>query len=102
MNSDVVYGVIREPLSAPYLIVVRLGQNMVKFDLYLCKTLTPTPYLASTRSPLLRMNNTNIRITPCPDRTRQVWWGVRDLNPRPRRYERPALTTELTPQSGQV
>ena len=27
----------------------------------------------------------------------KVWWGVRDLNPRPRRYERPALTTELTP-----
>jgi hypothetical protein len=25
------------------------------------------------------------------------WWGERDLNPRPRRYERPALTAELSP-----
>ncbi len=27
----------------------------------------------------------------------EEWWGRRDLNPRPRRYERPALTTELLP-----
>lgn len=30
------------------------------------------------------------------------WWGMRDLNPRPRRYERPALTTELIPHFGLV
>lgn len=28
----------------------------------------------------------------------EEWWGERDLNPRPRRYERPALTAELSPQ----
>lgn len=28
----------------------------------------------------------------------EKWWGQRDLNPRPRRYERPALTAELCPQ----
>ncbi len=30
-----------------------------------------------------------------PKFSESEWWARRDLNPRPRRYERPALTTEL-------
>src|SRR5437588_6161749 len=32
-----------------------------------------------------------------PGRASSVWWRVGDLNPRPRRCERRALPTELTP-----
>jgi hypothetical protein len=35
-------------------------------------------------------------------RTRNGWWRVRDSNPRPRRCERRALPTELTPRQGNV
>src|SRR5437867_5588597 len=45
-----------------------------------------------------RPGATNLRT--CGATTREVkWWRVRDSNPRPRRCERRALPTELTPQA---
>ena len=35
------------------------------------------------------------RLTTGPGRTRSEWWARQDSNPRPSRYERPALTAEL-------